>query len=157
MGDKLYVRRYVDWFEYIVYVTLIVFLAVLLLFTLLELGWLLFVSLFVNSIYRLESHELFNFFGYFLLILIGLELLGTIKVYLSRREFHVETIILVAIIAIARRVILVGQETPGELIGIALVIIALCGGYYLVHRAGLPLSLSPDDHPPLPDDEQDEP
>ena len=57
-------HRYVDWFEYIVYVTLIVFLAVLLLFTLLELGWLLFVSLFVNSIYRLEIHELFNFFGY---------------------------------------------------------------------------------------------
>ncbi|NLA39594.1 MAG: hypothetical protein GX882_09535 [Methanomicrobiales archaeon] len=150
-------HRYVDWFEQIIYVTLIVFLAVLLLFTLLELGWLLVVSLFVNSIYRLESHELFNLFGYFLLILIGLELLETIKVYLSRREFHVETIILVAIIAIARKVILIGTATPGELIGIALIIIALCGGYYLVHRAGLPLSHPPDDHPPLPDDERDEP
>jgi len=136
-------RRYVDWFEHIIYVTLIVFLAVLLLFTLLELGWLLAVSLFVNSVYRLESHELFNFFGYFLLILIGLELLETIKAYLDKREFHVEIVILAAIIAIARKVILLDTSTAGELIGIALIIIALCGGYYLVRRAGLPHSLRP--------------
>ncbi|HOI61022.1 MAG TPA: phosphate-starvation-inducible PsiE family protein [Methanoculleus sp.] len=140
-------RRFVEWFERIVYITLIAFLVVLLTFTLLELGWLLVIGLFEDSIYRLESHELFNLFGYFLLILIGLELLETIKAYLSRREFHVEIIILVAIIAIARKVILISTATPGELIGIALIIIALCSGYYLVHRAGLPRSLPPEDPP----------
>jgi len=150
-------RRFVERFEHVTYIALIVFLVVLLSFSLLELGWMVVTAVFEVSTYRLDSDELFDLLGYFLLILIGLELLGTIKVYLSRKEFHVETIILVAIIAIARKVILVGPETPGELIGIALIIIALCGGYYLVHRAGLPLSLSPDDHPPLPDDEQDEP
>ncbi len=137
-------RRYVELFEHIVYIVLILLLIVLLSFTLVELGWLLIVSLFEVSVYRLESFELFTFFGYFLLILIGLELLETIKAYLDRREFHVETIILVAIIAIARKVILLGTAEPEELIGIALIIIALCGGYYLVHRTGLPRSLPPE-------------
>ena len=144
-------RRFVEWFEHIIYITLIVFLMVLLSFTLLELGWLLAVGLFEESVYRLESHELFDLFGYFLLVLIGLELLETIKAYLGGREFHVEIVILVAIIAIARKVILLGTATPGELIGIALIIIALCGGYYLVHRAGLPRSLPRDNRPSSPE------
>lgn len=137
-------HHFVEWFERFTYLVLIVFLVVVLLFTLLELGWLTFIGLFEVTPLRLESSELFELFGYFLLVLIGLELLETIKAYLERREFHVEIIILVAIIAIARKVILLGSATPGELIGIALIIIALCGGYYLLRRAGLPYSLSPD-------------
>ncbi|CVK32138.1 phosphate-starvation-inducible PsiE family protein [Methanoculleus bourgensis] len=137
-------HHFVEWFERFTYLVLIVFLVVVLLFTLLELGWLTFIGLFEVTPLRLESPELFELFGYFLLVLIGLELLETIKAYLERREFHVEIIILVAIIAIARKVILLGSATPGELIGIALIIIALCGGYYLLRRAGLPYSLSPD-------------
>lgn len=141
-------HHFVEWFERFTYLVLIVFLVVVLLFTLLELGWLTFIGLFEVTPFRLESPELFELFGYFLLVLIGLELLETIKAYLERREFHVEIIILVAIIAIARKVILLGSATPGELIGIALIIIALCGGYYLLRRAGLPYSLSPDNRVP---------
>jgi len=96
-------------------------------------------------VHRLTSEKLFDLFGYFLLILIGLEFVETIKAYLEENEFHVEIIILVAIIAIARKVILLGSAPAGELIGIALIIIALCGGYYLIRRAGLPRSSSPDD------------
>lgn len=133
-------RRVVGLFEHFTYIVLIVFLMLVLLFTLFELGWLLFAGLFEGTVYRLTSAELFDLFGYFLLILIGLELLETIKAYLEKNEFHVEIIILVAIIAIARKVILLGSSTAGELIGIALIIIALCGGYYLVRRAGMPRS-----------------
>ncbi len=133
-------RRLVEWFERFTYVALIVFLVVVLLFTLVELGWLLFAGLFEGTIYRLTSLELFDLFGYFLLVLIGLELLETIKAYLEKNEFHVEIIILVAIIAISRKVILLGTAPADELVGIALIIIALCGGYYLIRRAGLPRS-----------------
>jgi len=136
-------RRFVERFERFTYIVLIVFLMLVLLFTLFELGWLLFAGLFEGSIYRLTSPELFDLFGYFLLVLIGLELLETIKAYLEKNEFHVEIIVLVAIIAIARKVILLGSATAGELIGIALIIIALCGGYYLIRRAGPPHPLPP--------------
>ncbi|SCL76548.1 putative membrane protein [Methanoculleus chikugoensis] len=136
-------RRFVERFEHVTYIALIVFLVVLLSFSLLELGWMVVTAVFEVSTYRLDSDELFDLLGYFLLILIGLELLETIKAYLDKREFHVEIVILVAIIAIARKVILLDTSTAGELIGIALIIIALCGGYYLVRRAGLPHSLRP--------------
>lgn len=136
-------RRFVERFEHVTYIALIVFLVVLLSFSLLELGWMVVTAVFEVSTYRLDSDELFDLLGYFLLILIGLELLETIKAYLDKREFHVEIVILVAIIAIARKVILLDTSTAGELIGIALIIIALCGGYYLVRRVGLPHSLRP--------------
>jgi len=149
-------HHFVEWFERFTYIALIVFLMVVLFFTLLEFGWLLVIGLFEVSAYRLENPELIELFGYFLLVLIGLELLETIKAYLERREFHVEIIILVAIIAIARKVILLGHATPGELIGIALIIIALCGGYYLLRKAGLPYTPSPDKRI-LSSDKQEEP
>ncbi|KAF5075897.1 phosphate-starvation-inducible PsiE family protein [Methanoculleus horonobensis] len=139
-------RRFVERFEHFTYIVLILFLVVLLFFTLVELGWMVFIGLFQESVYRLDSGELFGLLGYFLLVLIGLELLETIKAYLDRREFHVEVILLVAIIAIARKVILLDTSTAGELIGIALVVIALSGGYYLIRRAGRPHSAVSDDH-----------
>jgi len=138
--------RFVERFEHFTYIALIVFLVVLLSFTLLELGWMVVEGVFAVSTFRLDSDELFDLLGYFLLVLIGLELLETIKAYLDKREFHVEIIILVAIIAIARKVILLGSATTGELIGIALIIIALCGGYFLVRRAGMSHSLRPGRH-----------
>lgn len=138
-------RRFVERFEHFVYAVLIAFLVVLLFFTLLELGWMVAEAVFEISVYRLDSGELFGLLGYFLLVLIGLELLETIKAYLDKREFHVEIVILVAIIAIARKVILLESPDTGELIGIALLIVALCGGYYLVRRAGMPRILPPDD------------
>jgi len=112
---------------------------VLLSFTLLELGWLVVESVFAVSTFRLDSDELFDLFGYFLLITIGLELMETIKVYLERRD------LLVAIIVIAREIIPLGSATAGELIGIALIVIALCSDYYLIRRAGLPHAPPPDD------------
>ena len=151
LQDDLRMRRWLELFERFTYIVLMAFLVVVLLFALFELGWLLFAGLLEGPIYRLTSQKLFDLFGYFLLILIGLELLETIKAYLERREFHVEIIILVAIIAIARKVILLGSATAGELIGIALIIIALCGGYYLIRRAGMPHSLPPDNHGPSPE------
>ncbi|HOI58277.1 MULTISPECIES: phosphate-starvation-inducible PsiE family protein [unclassified Methanoculleus] len=77
-------RRLVERFEHFVYVALIAFLVVLLFFTLLELGWMVAVGVFEISIYRFDSEELFGLLGYFLLVLIGLELLETVNYPASR-------------------------------------------------------------------------
>ena len=44
--------------------------------------------------------------GAFLLVLIGVELLDTIKAYFRENAIHVEIVVLLAIIAVARKVIL---------------------------------------------------
>ena len=47
----------------------------------------------------LDIKELLEIFGFFLMVLIGLELIETMKVYLVENTVHVEIIFLVAIIA----------------------------------------------------------
>jgi uncharacterized membrane protein (DUF373 family) len=52
-------------------------------FSMVELCWLLMSSLTNPHPLLLENHELTNVLGVFLLILIGVEFLGTIKTYFS--------------------------------------------------------------------------
>jgi len=85
----------------------------------------------------LEVGELLNIFGLFLLILIGVELLETVKMYFREHVVHVEVVFMVALIAIARKVIILDLEKYSylALIGIALIILALSVGYYLVRKS----------------------
>jgi len=71
-----------------------------------------------------------------LLILLGLELVETIKVYFDKHRVRVETILIVALIAMGRHVLVIDLHhiDPGILYGIASLILALAGGFYLVRR-----------------------
>jgi uncharacterized membrane protein (DUF373 family) len=67
-------------------------------------------------------------------VLIGVELLETIKAYVKENVVHVEVVFTVAMIAIARKVIILDvKELSGlTLMGIGVIIIALSAGYYLL-------------------------
>ena len=116
-----------------------VMLMIVLGLALVELAWLLVVNLTNEPPFLLENHELVNVLGAFLLVLIGVELLDTILAYFKENTIHVEIVVLLAIIAIARKVILLDPTvTDGfELVGIGIMIIALAGGYYLIKKAGI--------------------
>ena len=85
----------------------------------------------------MELHELLELFGQFLLVLIGIELLHSTKIYIVRRVIHLEAVLTVALIAVARKIIVLDtKELPeGTLLGIALTVLALTLGYYLVRRS----------------------
>ena len=85
----------------------------------------------------LNIDELLNIFGFFLLVLIGLELVETLKVYIVDEMVHVEIVFLVAIIAITRKVIILDVKyiEPLNLIGIACIILALSIGYFMLKKA----------------------
>jgi uncharacterized membrane protein (DUF373 family) len=104
-----------------------------------ELAYYLFKALAGSNYLLLDLDELMDLFGIFLLVLIGIELLDTIKVYLKESVVHVEVVVLVAIIAIARKVVVLKiEELPGEtIIGIGLLIASLAVAYYLIKKAGL--------------------
>ena len=87
--------------------------------------------------FMLGIDNLFEIFGFFMMILIGLELLESIRTYLSDELLHVEVVFLVAMIAIARKVIIleVKDLDPLVLIGIASIILALALGYFFVKKA----------------------
>ena len=85
----------------------------------------------------LTKEEVFAIFGDLLLILIGLELLNTVKVYLEDHTVHVEAILAVALVALARKVIATNlSEYGGGVAGLALLIIALTASHWVFLRRG---------------------
>jgi uncharacterized membrane protein (DUF373 family) len=71
-----------------------------------------------------------------MLVLIGIELLETIKAYLTENVIHVEIVLEVALIAIARKVIILDIEKYSGLtiVGTAGLILAVAAAYYAVKR-----------------------
>ena len=88
---------------------------------------------------NLQINELLSFFGSILLVLIGVELLETFKNFKQDKTFNVLIALLVALIAISRKVIVMeieGDPSEAELVGISALIVALSLGYYLVNKGG---------------------
>jgi uncharacterized membrane protein (DUF373 family) len=81
------------------------------------------------------NEQIYAIFSDLLLILIGLELMHTVKVYLQDHTVHVEVILAVALVALARKVIAVNLKDQGTAIGLALLIIALAGSHWLLRRS----------------------
>jgi len=125
--------------EQIIIHTLIVMMAIVLILATIELGYVLVNSILESRFLMIDLDKLLDIFGIFLMVLIGIELLDTIKVYLKENVVHVEVVVLVAIIAIARKVVIMrAEELPGAtLLGIAAIIIALAFAYFLIRKAGL--------------------
>ncbi len=82
--------------------------------------------------------HLHKVFGGFLSVLIGIELLHTIKMYLKEDIVHVEIVLLVALIGISRHVIDLDYKhlESNTIFGIASLILSLSLGYYLIKKAG---------------------
>ncbi len=85
----------------------------------------------------LDINELLRIFGFFLLVLIGLELLATIRMYILDDMIHVELVMVVALIAVSRKIIVLDYSKTDAItvLGIAALIIALSAGYYLMKRS----------------------
>lgn len=102
-----------------------------------ELAIILGQQLLKPPVFLLNLEEMLEVFGFFLMVLIGLELLESIKAYLSKERMHVEVVFLVALVAAARKIIILDYKTltPDMLFAIAAVIVALGVGFYLVRRS----------------------
>lgn len=128
---------YLEKFEGIITRTLLVLMAGVVLLATVELAWILVQDAFTPPVILLEIHELLELFGLFLLVLIGIELMHSVKTYVVRREFHLETVVTVAIIAVARKVIVLEpKELPeGAILGIAALVLALAVAYNVIRRS----------------------
>ena len=82
------------------------------------------------------SKNLIELFGLFLNILIALELLENITGYLKKHVVQVELVIVTALIAVSRKIIIFDLEkySNNKLIGLGVVILALAVSYWLIKR-----------------------
>jgi uncharacterized membrane protein (DUF373 family) len=104
--------------------------------------WILFVYGARTHFSRIDSLETLQpimqrAFAGVLTVVLGLELLETLRAYFHDHHVKLEVILIVAIIAVGRHVIQVDFEhtTGSTLLGLAGVILALTLGYFLVSRA----------------------
>jgi len=124
-------------FERIIIYALLAMMAIVILLATIDLGRLLVLDIITSTTFLLSVNQLLEIFGFILLIIIGVELFETIKAYLVEHVVHIEIVLEVALIAIARKVIIldVKELSPGTLYGIAGVVLALSVGYYLERKA----------------------
>ncbi len=130
------IKRILYKFEYFIVLALLIMMMIALLASTVELAVILVEELLAPPKYLLDVKEMLSVFSFFLMVLIGLELVETIKVYLERDVIHVEVIVLVAIIAVARKIIIINYDSisHGKMLGIAALMLALCAGYFLLKR-----------------------
>jgi uncharacterized membrane protein (DUF373 family) len=117
---------------------LMVMMAIVLGLATVDLGWLIIKDIIEAPLFLLSIDQLLDIFGLFMLVVIGIELLETImKTYITQERPHYEVVLSVAIIAIARKVIILDLKNVDSLtlIGIASIVIALTGGYFLMNRS----------------------
>ena len=129
--------KHIEKFERVINVTLLLMLALAVLLATIDLGWIIVKDILTPPVILLDVDELLELFGAFLLVMIGVELLNTVKTYITEKTVHVEVVLMVGIIAIARKVVVLEPEMLDgtTLLGIAAVIFALTVGYYFVRLA----------------------
>ncbi len=123
-------------FERFVTGALLIMLALVIVLALIEVGWLLVKDIMKPPIFILEVEDLLEIFGVFLLVLIGLELLETVKHYYVDGRIELKVIFAVALTALGRKIIILEPEKMGSstLIGLGVIIFALVAGYFVVSR-----------------------
>src|SRR5579862_6115264 len=81
-------------------------LAVVVILSTLHLGVLIVQKILEPPRFLIPVQGLLDIFGYFLLVLIGVELLETLKAYLKKDVIHVRVVLEVGLIAMSRKVII---------------------------------------------------
>jgi uncharacterized membrane protein (DUF373 family) len=131
--------RFVERFERGVYMVLLALLIVLIALAVITLVGEMALSILTPPVIFLTGDELLSLLGAFLLVLIALEFFESIKVYLRENVIPYELVVVIAITAIARKIIVLDLDTAGDLhlIGLGVVVIALAGAFYLLKQGGI--------------------
>lgn len=115
-----------------------------------DVGWVIFQRLTDGEgpIFLLEITDILATFGAFMAVLIAIEIFVNITIYLRDDIIHVRIVVATALMAIARKVIIMDIEdiNPIEIFAIAAVVLALSIGYWLVNLAHVSDSPGGDGH-----------
>lgn len=116
---------------------LIILMTVVIFLSIVELAYVIVLDIISPPVLLLDIRELLEIFGLIMLVVIGIELIESVmKTYLVEGVDHVRVVLSVALIAIARKVIILDlhEVSSLSLIGIGVIILALAFGYFFVGR-----------------------
>lgn len=100
--------------------------------------YIIYERLITPPILLLDINDIFYTFGGFMAVLIAVEIFINIRLYLGTNIFPVQLVVATALMAIARKVIVLDFEeiTPMYLLGIAATTLALGITYWLLRKSG---------------------
>ena len=115
---------------------LAVLMTVVILWGVWDVAWTVYQKLINPPFLVLDIHEMLSTFGAFMAVLIAIEIFVNIVVYLKDDVLHVKIVLATALMAIARKVIILDYDVvePAYIYSTALTIMALSIGYWLIGR-----------------------
>jgi uncharacterized membrane protein (DUF373 family) len=128
--------KYIHKIEILVSKILSIALIIVILIALVDLIVVLSKSLLLSAPLGFLNITLIEIFGLFLNILIALELLENVTSYLKKHIVQVELVVVTALIAVARKIIIFDpkQYDKVDLIALAIASLALSASYWLIRR-----------------------
>jgi len=122
--------------ERFIAIVLLVLMGIVVASATVEVAYEIVTSLIDPPGFFLGVSELFDVFGLFLMVLIGLELMTSIHMYLDDQQIHAELMFLVALTAVTRKIVIMetGKSEPMLMFGIGFLVITLAAGYYLIKK-----------------------
>ncbi|MEH2121940.1 phosphate-starvation-inducible PsiE family protein [Nostoc sp.] len=119
--------------EVLVSKTLSIFMVMVILVAIGDLGIFIFKELFAAPFAQFNT-TLYKIFGLFLNVLIALEILENITAYLRKHVFQVELVIVTSLIAVARKIIILDLDKVSgiDIIGLGIAILALSISYLII-------------------------
>lgn len=101
-----------------------------------DVAWTIYQRLVAPPVFILTIGDVLATFGAFMVVLIAIEIFQNIILYLRDDVIHVKIVISTALMAIARKVIILDYDTlePMHIWATGLVLIATGVTYYLIHK-----------------------
>ncbi|MGF1603659.1 MAG: phosphate-starvation-inducible PsiE family protein [Thermosynechococcaceae cyanobacterium] len=128
--------KLIHWIENLVSKVLSIALVIVILVALFDLVVVLVKDLFVLEPIGFFSKTLIEIFGLFLNILIALELLENVTAYLRKHVVQVELVVVTALIAVSRKIIVFDTEKfeKTDIVALSIATLALSISYWLLRR-----------------------
>lgn len=118
---------------------LALFMVIVIVWSTIDVGMVIVKNIFQPPYLLMPFEDIIHLFGAFLVVLIAIEIFLNIILYMRRDMDHIKLVVATALMAIARKVIILDYEkaTAIQLYGIAGIIAALGVTYWLIRRPAL--------------------
>lgn len=115
---------------------LAVLMTLVIMWSVADVAWVLYQRVMASPVWLLSVNDILALFGTFMATLIAIEIFLNIVLYLRDDVLHVKLVLATALMAIARKVIVLDYKTvePEYIWGTAAAILALSIGYWLVAK-----------------------
>lgn len=115
---------------------LAVLMMLVIIWSVFDVVYVLYGKFIAPPLFLFEVRDIFIIFGAFMVVLIAIEIFINIRLYLGTNILPIRLVVATALMAIARKVIIldINLVTPFEMLGIAAIVLALGIAHWLVGK-----------------------